>query len=192
MHVRTGLPLFHTTRLGRIVEWNLAAEELSGILASDAVGQDCWQVIRGRDAEGGLVCHRACSVVRLAREGWPMRCTDLHVRMPSGLERVSISTIVVGGASDVAVLHPMQSVVDEATAPADAPGLTRRQEEVLALLAEGVRPKEIAQQLSLSVATVRNHVHALLRRLGVRSQLEAAAKGRALGLGRSASERRRR
>lgn len=192
MRVQTGVPLFQTTRSGRIVEWNHAAEELSGIPAAEAVGQDCWQVIRGRDAAGGLVCHRGCSVVRLAREGWPTRCADLHVRMPSGVERVTMSTIVVGAGGDTVVLHPMQSAVEEPPAAADAPKLTARQEEVLALLAQGARPKEIAQRLSLSVATVRNHVHALLRRLGVSSQLEAAAKARALGLDRPPSERRRR
>jgi PAS domain-containing protein len=48
--VRSGLPLFHTTRSGRIVEWNPPAEELSGNPAGDAVGRNCWEVIRGRDA----------------------------------------------------------------------------------------------------------------------------------------------
>lgn len=183
--VRSGLPLFHTTRSLRIVEWNRAAEELSGIPAAEAVGRNCWDVIRGRDAGGGLVCHRGCSIARLAREGWPVRCTDLRVRMPSGLERVTVSTIVVGAGDDAVVLHPMQPAAADADAPPPAcatPELTPRQREVLALLAEGVRAKEIAARLSLSLPTVRNHVHQLLRRLDASSQLEAVARARALGL----------
>lgn len=183
--VRSGLPLFHTTRAGRIVEWNRSAEDFAGIAAADAVGRDCWDVIRGRDARGGLVCHPGCSIARLAREGWPVRCTDLRVCMPSGVERVTISTIVVGTGDDAVVLHPMQrapTTASRAAAPCSAPELTPRQREILALLAAGVRAKEIAARLSLRVPTVRNHIYAVLRRLEVSSQLEAAAKARALGL----------
>lgn len=183
--VRSGLPLFHTTRAGRIVEWNRSAEELSGIAAGDAVGRSCWEVVRGRDAAGGLVCHRGCSVARLTREGWPVRCADLHVSMPSGVERLTVSTIVVGTGDDALVLHPMQvgsPAAPRAARPSHLPELTPRQRQILALLADGVRAKEIAAGLSLSVPTVRNHIHALLRRLGATSQLAAVAKARELGL----------
>jgi DNA-binding CsgD family transcriptional regulator len=184
--VRSALPLFRTTRALRVVEWNRAAEKLSGIRAADAVGRSCWEVIRGRDAEGGLVCHRGCSVGRLAREGWPVRCCDLHVRMPSGIERLTVSTIVVGDGDDAVVLHPMQPVPARTDAPpppaCTAPALTPRQREIVELLAAGVRAKEIAARLDLSVPTVRNHINQVLRRLGATSQLEAVAKARALGL----------
>jgi DNA-binding CsgD family transcriptional regulator len=179
--VRSGLALFHTTRAGEIVDWNPAAERLCGIPADEAVGRSCWEVMRG------LVCHRGCSIARLAREGWPVRCADLRVRMPSGVERLTVSTIVVGSGDDAVVLHPLQAPAAEeepaAAAPAGTvPSLTPRQREIVALLADGVRPKEIALRLGLSVPTVRNHVHALKHRLGARSQLEAAARARALGL----------
>jgi DNA-binding CsgD family transcriptional regulator len=183
--VRSALPLFRTTRALRIVEWNRAAEELSGIEESDAVGRNCWEVIRGRDRDGSLVCHRGCSIGRLAREGWPVRCADLHVRMPSGVERMTVSTIVVGDGDDAYVLHPMRPVPAAAGVPPPpraAPELTTRQREIVQLLAEGVRAKEIARRLDLSVPTVRNHIHQALRRLGATSQLEAVAKARAFGL----------
>jgi len=181
--VRSGLPLFHTTRAGRIVEWNGAAERLCGIPAGEAVDRDCWEVIRGRDEDGGLVCHPGCSLARQAREGRTVRCADLHVRMPSGVDRLTVSTIVFGSGEEAVVLHPLQ-LSSQAPAPerAAAPALTPRQHEILALLADGVRPKEIAAHLSLSVPTVRNHIQHLLRRLGASSQLEAAAKAHALGL----------
>jgi DNA-binding CsgD family transcriptional regulator len=183
--VRSSLPLFRASGAGRIIEWNASAADLSGIPVDEAVGRTCWEVIRGRDARGGFVCHGGCSVVRLAREGWPVNCAALHVRMPSGVECLAISTIVLGRGEDAVVLHPLQVVpaeAEERRPAAVAPELTPRQREVLALLAEGVRAKEIAYRLSLSLPTVRNHIHALLRRLGVRSQLAAAAKAHELGL----------
>ena len=182
--VRTGSPLFQTTPAGLIVEWNRSAETLSGIPSCDALGRTCWEVIRGRDGAGRLVCHRGCSVPRLAREGSPVRGTDLRVRMPSGVARLTISTIVVGAGDDAFVLHPMQVLGDEAepTVRPKAPELTPGQLRILTLLVDGLCAKEIATHLALSVSTVRNHIQAVLRRLGVNSQLAAVAKARELGL----------
>ncbi|WP_405060085.1 AAA family ATPase [Kribbella sp. NBC_01505] len=53
-------------------------------------------------------------------------------------------------------------------------GLTRRQTEVLALLAEGITNAEIADRLVLSVRTVDHHVAAILTKLGATNRREAA------------------
>jgi DNA-binding NarL/FixJ family response regulator len=55
--------------------------------------------------------------------------------------------------------------------------LSAREIEVLQLLADGVATEEIAARLYLSVNTVRNHVHSIIRKLGVHSRLEAVAHG---------------
>jgi DNA-binding NarL/FixJ family response regulator len=60
--------------------------------------------------------------------------------------------------------------------------LSPRQRQVLTLLAEGLRPTAIARRLELSLPTVRNHVAAVLHRLGCHSQLEAVATARRRGL----------
>jgi len=65
---------------------------------------------------------------------------------------------------------------------ADAPELTRRQMEVLRLMADGKPAREISRQLHLSEATVRNHIRAIKHALGSRSQLEAIARARKLGV----------
>ena len=62
------------------------------------------------------------------------------------------------------------------------PSLTPRQREVLALLAGGVRARQIAARLTLSETTVRNHIRAILVELEAHSQLEAVARARALAL----------
>ena len=56
--------------------------------------------------------------------------------------------------------------------------LTGREREILELLADGHRAQTIAAELELSVLTVRNHIRAILRKLGCHSQLEAAALAR--------------
>ena len=52
--------------------------------------------------------------------------------------------------------------------------LTEREREVLAVLGEGCTNKEIAARLFISENTVKNHVHNLLEKLGLRSRTEAA------------------
>ncbi|HET8529334.1 MAG TPA: helix-turn-helix transcriptional regulator [Gaiellaceae bacterium] len=60
--------------------------------------------------------------------------------------------------------------------------LSPRQHEVLALLAEGLGPRAISARLGVAVPTARNHVAAVLHRLGCHSQLEAVAAARRRGL----------
>lgn len=62
-------------------------------------------------------------------------------------------------------------------------GLTKRQCEVLELLAGGLRNAEIAERLFLSERTVDRHVSAVLQKLSVRTRAEAGAKAVRLGLG---------
>lgn len=60
--------------------------------------------------------------------------------------------------------------------------LTPRQHEILVLLADGLSSEQIANQLELSIDTVRNHVREILRRLGVHSRIAAVAAARRLGV----------
>jgi DNA-binding NarL/FixJ family response regulator len=61
--------------------------------------------------------------------------------------------------------------------------LTARQREVLALMSRGLSNKRIARALGLSEFTVKAHVAAILRVLGVANRVEAAAQARRLGFG---------
>jgi two-component system nitrate/nitrite response regulator NarL len=59
--------------------------------------------------------------------------------------------------------------------------LTRREREIAALIAEGLANKQIARRLSIEQATVKNHVHNILSKLGASRRDEVAALLRSHG-----------
>ena len=69
-----------------------------------------------------------------------------------------------------------------ASTAANPAGLTRREMEVLELLAEGCSNQQIARRLYLSRKTVDHHVSAILGKLGAPTRGVAAASARDLGL----------
>jgi LuxR family maltose regulon positive regulatory protein len=60
--------------------------------------------------------------------------------------------------------------------------LTRREREVLVLIAEGFSNREIAARLFIEVGTVKWYVHSILRKLEVDSRTKAVARARELHL----------
>jgi DNA-binding NarL/FixJ family response regulator len=51
-------------------------------------------------------------------------------------------------------------------------GLTRRQQQIVPLIAQGLTNKEIALNLNLSEQTVKNHIHGIMRRVGADDRLQ--------------------
>ena len=70
-----------------------------------------------------------------------------------------------------------RTLLEDPTRAGDAgrKGLSRRETEVLALLADGLTNRQIAERLVVSEHTVHRHVTNILRKLGVRSRTAAAA-----------------
>lgn len=60
-------------------------------------------------------------------------------------------------------------------------GLTRRQQQIVPLIAQGLTNKEIASHLSLSEQTVKNHVHGIMRRVGASDRLQVIDQTRFWG-----------
>jgi DNA-binding CsgD family transcriptional regulator/tetratricopeptide (TPR) repeat protein len=61
-------------------------------------------------------------------------------------------------------------------------GLTAREQEVLALMSEGLADKEISRRLFISERTVHHHVSAVLAKIGATSRSAAAAQAARLGI----------
>ena len=58
---------------------------------------------------------------------------------------------------------------------ASAVRMTKREREVIVLIAEGLSNKEIASRLNLSTYTVKSHIHNILEKMALHSRLEIAA-----------------
>jgi two-component system nitrate/nitrite response regulator NarL len=69
--------------------------------------------------------------------------------------------------------------------------LTPREREILECIADGMSNKMIARALDITDGTVKLHVKAILRKLGMRSRVEAAVAAVEHGLGRKRSSSRK-
>ena len=79
---------------------------------------------------------------------------------------------------------PPSRLALEAPRPAGPPpeALTRREEVVLHLVAQGQTNREIAHLLGVSVGTVKVHVQHIIAKLGVSDRTQAAVRAVELGL----------
>jgi two-component system, NarL family, nitrate/nitrite response regulator NarL len=81
-----------------------------------------------------------------------------------------------------AVLLRRVQTLAETDGHADATArLTRREREVVDLIAAGLSNKQIASRLSIELSTAKNHVHHILEKLGVQQRSDAVAVARRNG-----------
>jgi DNA-binding CsgD family transcriptional regulator len=76
-------------------------------------------------------------------------------------------------------------ILEERNRTDDATALTPREQEVIALVADGLRNSEIAERLWVSPATVRKHLENIYDKLGVHTRTAAVAHVHRLGHGRA-------
>ena len=88
------------------------------------------------------------------------------------LERIAGSATPAATAATTRAADP-PSAVAVPSAPALPDGLTAREVEVLALIADGLSNTEIAAQLFVSMATVKTHINNLFAKIGVRDRAQA-------------------
>jgi DNA-binding NarL/FixJ family response regulator len=97
--------------------------------------------------------------------------------------RQALHQLAHGGAAiDTSVQHHLVDAIagtDGVERPAPvierAQGLTAREAEVLALIAEGLSNREIAERLVVNETTVKSHVNHLFAKIGVRDRAQAVA-----------------
>ena len=100
-----------------------------------------------------------------------------------GISLVSAIRLVASGHSLIdrsVAARVMEEVAFHRRSAKVVSELTPQQSRILALIAEGLTNREIAERLFLAEKTVKNHVTALLSRLGVAQRTEAAVLARRL------------
>jgi DNA-binding NarL/FixJ family response regulator len=113
-------------------------------------------------------------LLRAGAAGWLLKSIDLEV-LPRVLRGVRAGEAAVPRALGKRILEVAMAAGktgDTRLRPVRSP-LTRREWEVIDLLAEGATTPGIAAELQMSPATVRTHVKHILRKLGVHSREEA-------------------
>ena len=109
------------------------------------------------------------AALRMGARGY-LRTEAGPAEVLAAIRSVAAGGVVVGADQAARLLHR----------PAAGAELTRREAEVLALLARGGSNTEIARELGLSLKTVQNHVSSVLAKLQVRDRTQAALRARGL------------
>ena len=93
----------------------------------------------------------------------------------------ALSLVFSGGVYIPPEILASKSPTARLQPPASDLGLTGRQADVLALMMQGKSNKAICRRLDLAEATVKNHVTAILKALGVSNRTEAVLTASARG-----------
>jgi PAS domain S-box-containing protein len=207
---RTTDAAYTVTNSGEICSWNRAAEELFDYSASEVLRRNIEEVLDARDALGTRALAGGIDApTRLTNGASPgIENFDLEVRARDGRRIwVNVSTIVFDNhrtgrrlfvrlAHDISqrrrkeeLLNQMMEVAQRLVRLSDAPSehapvepLSGQERRILNLFANGRTPAGIADQLSISPQTLRNHLHHINRKLRTHNRLEAVTHAQRRGL----------
>jgi PAS domain S-box-containing protein len=171
---QVNVPSYILDREGRIRWLNEAARSIVG----NVVGHDFMQLVAPEDADRAREMF-AKKLFGAARTDFPLTVLGRGGRrIPAEISSVLLEEMgqVVGVFGLGRVREP------ERPAPPPHVRLTPRQHDVLGLLGEGASTEQIAAMLGIARETVRNHIRAILRELGVHSRIAAIAQARRFGL----------
>jgi DNA-binding CsgD family transcriptional regulator len=164
------LPLLIVGPRGVIVQASPAADVLLG----STVGRSCDRALQAGDAQGRALCNPGCATA-MTRDVVAGR-DESEVRIRGRACRLVCTPM--GSSTVIAILPTELTKPDRKCAPIGP--LTAREEEVLALVAEGMTSRCIAEQLGIRPATVRTHVEHAREKLGAHTRAEAVARSIAL------------
>jgi DNA-binding NarL/FixJ family response regulator len=131
-------------------------------------------VIGVREAESDVV---ACAEAGSA--GYVLRSDSLD-SLCDVVQAVARGESICSPKTTSMLLRRVATLAAERRSDSGLGRLTAREAEILTLLEQGMANHEIAQRLSIEVRTVKNHVHAILSKLGVARRGQAAAWARGM------------
>ena len=195
--------VFAIDRRQRIIYWDAGCEEMFGYSSNWILGRPCCDVLQGCHAVSEKpFCKKDCCVAGLAdgsgagpksfqmtiknSEEKSILVTVNVVLVPAECSNGWIVTHFLHREKHASVLNSLEYAQNKRNVhPSANPKavdkfdsspkqrLTTRESEILELLAEGLPSNSIAHRLSVSHATVRNHVQHILAKLCVHSRSEA-------------------
>jgi two-component system nitrate/nitrite response regulator NarL len=92
------------------------------------------------------------------------------------LESVACGESACSSRTAAALLRRVAVLSAQRELPGPAAGLTTRERQIARLIARGRSNKEIARELCIEISTVKNHVHHMLEKLGVRGRADVGAR----------------
>jgi two-component system, NarL family, response regulator YdfI len=170
---------------------DLLADAAPDVVLIDSSGEP-FEPMMGSILASGLAAD--ISVVILGDAMTPAASADalragIRAALPGDISPDQLVAGLQAAASGLFVLHPSHAdgALPAGSAPARAldelaESLTRRELEVLQMLAAGLSNKEIAARLNISEHTVKFHVASILGKLGAASRTEAVSMGIRRGL----------
>ena len=164
---------------GRFLHLNAAGERATGFSSAKLRGRTILDPVPQEARAGVLAQFR-----KAVESGEPTDFETVFVDSDGVVRGVRAQHLpLLDGDAVVGVLILAYDVRNPDPAKLDSKTrLTRRQHEILELVASGMSTNEIATDLSLSVETVRNHLRRLLHELDAHTRVEAVATAQRLGL----------
>lgn len=114
-----------------------------------------------------------------------------HAYQGEAIVSPAVAGALIARMSELRRLATELNGYHEADLHEQATELTEREREILGLLAEGYTNREIAEELVITVGTVKNHVHNILDKLDVHTRKQAAMVARQLAIGDTKPKRDR-
>jgi PAS domain S-box-containing protein len=166
---------------GRFVHMNAAAERASGSSNGELLGRHYTEPLLPEERDKVVAQFR-----RAVEHGEPTDFETVFIDASGNRRGVRAQHLPLASGDDIVgvliLAFDASSPTSELVGLAPQPQLTPRQREILELLAAGCSTSDIAEKLTLSTETVRNHVRRMFGELHVHTRLEAIAAARRLGL----------
>jgi DNA-binding NarL/FixJ family response regulator len=110
--------------------------------------------------------------------GYVLR-SDSSASLRTVVQAVARGETICSPKTTAVLLRRVATLAAERRSRSGLGQLTAREAEILALIEQGLANIEIARRLHIELRTVKNHVHAILGKLGVERRGQAAARARA-------------
>ena len=164
------------------------AEALPDVVLVDTATVECPAAIRAaRDAVPGAkvvalgVPESLDELLTFAEAGVSsyVTCEQSPDELVAAIESTARGEALCSPRFAAALLERVAALASEHEPAPAAVRLTAREQEIIALIDDGLSNKQIARELCIELATVKNHVHHILEKLKVTRRADAAARWRA-------------